>query len=175
MMKMTLNEKDKLKLLSFKKNQIFISPRIEDILMKHNLKESKKICKDKKVRFVPDLRIGALYIIDKGQTNMEWTFEYELENRRNHNILINMYSFNTYNGYITNYQYELAKCICDILNENPHQNTLIEILDILKELVYPARTYTYMKLPESDRRKRYNLKETLDYHNESKEKYQWLK
>lgn len=168
------NEEIKNKLLPFVKDKIFISPRIEDILMTHNLKESKKICKNKKIRFVPDLRIGTLYIIDKAQTNMEWTFDFKLEDRINHGIIISMYSFNTYNGYITNYQYEIAKCICDILNENPNQNTLIEILEFLPNLLKPNRTFTYMKLPENHILKRYTLEETLTYHYEAEEKYQWI-
>lgn len=99
----------------------FISPRAEKILFKENIKECDKKFKSKD-RFVVDLRMGVLYVLDRNLKEC---------------IVLEMSSPPTYNGHITNYQYELAKKICDILNfDGELKLDVIEKLNKKYESIY---------------------------------------
>lgn len=130
---------------SFIKETYFISPRSEKILMEHNLKESQEIY-NKKDRFVVDLRIGTIFILDKNKIKSS--------DESKGCIVLQMDSLSTYNGYITNYQYELAKKICDILNVDDSI-----LLDVIKEL--PKHTWEsslVFYIPNKDPKYRPHLK-----------------
>lgn len=116
---------------SFIKETYFISPRAEKILMEHNLKESQEFY-NKTERFVVDLRIGTVFILDKNKIKSSWCKFLnwdEGSDEYKRCIVLQIDSLSTYNGYITNYQYELAKKICDILNVDDSI-----LLDVIKEL-----------------------------------------
>lgn len=92
--------------------------RVEKIMMDYNLKECENNFK-KGDRYIVDLRIGELFIIDSdGIDDASDILGSEIDWNKYHkdHVIKHMYN-NTYNGYVNNYQYESYVKLCDELNK----------------------------------------------------------